>query len=110
MSNSTPPTPAMFHVLMALSDGDRHGYAVLKEVQEQSAGEAQLGTGTLYGIMKRLLLGGLIEELQVRPAVESDDQRRRYYRLTDAGRSVAMAEAQRLEKVVARARRKGLIG
>jgi DNA-binding PadR family transcriptional regulator len=94
----------MFNVLLALAGGDRHGYAILKEVEEQTSGEVQLSTGTLYGIIKRLLADGLIEEVRRRPVIENDDARRRYYHLTDAGREVAVAEARRMEKLVARAR------
>jgi DNA-binding PadR family transcriptional regulator len=100
----------MFNVLLALADGDRHGYAILREVAEQSSGEVQLSTGTLYGIIKRLLADGLIVELRRRPAIADDDQRRRYYRLTDTGRRVAEAEAERMEKLVARARTSRLLG
>jgi DNA-binding PadR family transcriptional regulator len=110
MSNAqTPLTPAMFNVLLTLADGDKHGYAILKEVEEQTDGEVQLSTGTLYGIIKRLLAEGLICELRTRPAAEVDDQRRRYYRLTEEGRHLAVAEAERLEKLLARARSKRLI-
>ena len=105
----SPLTPAMFNVLLALADGDKHGYAILKEVEEQTSGEVQLSTGTLYGIIKRLLTDGWIVEVRNRPALENDDQRRRYYRLTDAGREIAVAEACRLEKLIARARSKRLI-
>jgi DNA-binding PadR family transcriptional regulator len=108
-NHETPLTPALFNVLLALADGDKHGYAILKEVAEQTEGEVQLSTGTLYGIIKRLLEEGLIAEVRRRPALEGDDARRRYYRLTDAGRQLAVAEAERLEKVVARARAKRLI-
>src|ERR1700693_368925 len=100
----TPLTPALFNVLLALSDGDKHGYAILKEVAEQTAGEVQLSTGTLYGIIKRLLADGLIVEVRRRPAVIDDDQRRRYYRLTEEGRAVAVAEATRMEKLLERAK------
>src|SRR5947199_1568518 len=110
MSDSPAPlTAAMFNVLITLADGDKHGYAILKEVSEQTSGEVQLSTGTLYGIIKRLLAEGLIVELRRRPAAENDDARRRYYHLTDAGREVAVAEARRMEKLVARARTKQLI-
>ncbi len=109
MSDAQAPlTPAMFNVLLALADGDKHGYAILKEVLEQTAGEVQLSTGTLYGIIKRLLADGLIEEMRRRPAID-DDQRRRYYHLTEPGRQLAVAEAERLEKLLARARDKRLI-
>ena len=108
MGNQTPLTPALFHVLLALAGEDLHGYAILKDVAGQSNGEVQLSTGTLYGIIKRLLAEGLIVEARRRPA-ESDDPRRRYYHLTDAGREMAVAEARRMEKLVARARSKQLI-
>jgi len=108
MGNQTPLTPAMFNVLLALAGEDLHGYAILKDVAEQTGGEVQLSTGTLYGIIKRLLAEGLIVEARRRP-VENDDARRRYYHLTDAGREIAVAEARRMEKLVARARSKQLI-
>ena len=109
MNPSQPPlTPALFQVLVALADGDKHGYAILKEVEEQSAGEVQLSTGTLYGIIKRLLLDGWIVEARRRPAPEDDDQRRRYYHLTAEGSEVAVAEAVRMEKALDRARTKHL--
>src|SRR5262245_58124725 len=105
----SPLTPAMFQVLLALADGDKHGYAILKEVAEHTEGEVQLSTGTLYGIIKRLLADGLIVENRRRPATEHDDQRRRYYHLTDSGRAVAAAEATRMQKLLARARSKRLL-
>lgn len=103
-----PLTPALFNVLLALADGDKHGYAILKEVAEQTGGAVSLGAGTLYGIIKRLLADGWIVECRNRPS-EDDDQRRRYYHLTEDGRQVAIAEAHRLEKLVARARTKRLV-
>jgi len=99
----------MFHVLLALAGDDLHGYAILKEVALRTAGEVKLSTGTLYGIIKRLLNDGLIVERRERPAARDDDQRRRYYRLTTTGREVAAAEADRLEKVVALARPRHLL-
>jgi DNA-binding PadR family transcriptional regulator len=107
MQDTQPLTTAMFHVLLALADGDKHGYAILKEVEMRTNGEVQLGTGTLYGIIKRLLVNDMITE--VRHAAKSEDPRRRYYRLTDLGRDTAIAEARRLEKLVADARSKRLI-
>jgi DNA-binding PadR family transcriptional regulator len=98
----------VFHVLLALAGDDLHGYAVLKEVELRTAGEVKLSTGTLYGIIKRLLNEGLIIERRERPAAH-DDERRRYYRLTAQGREVAAAEAARLEKVVAIARARRLL-
>lgn len=105
----TPLTPALFNVLLALSDGDKHGYAILKDVEEHTEGEVRLSTGTLYGIIKRLVSDGLIVELRSRPASENDDARRRYYRLTEEGRHVAVAEAERMAKLLVRARSKRLI-
>jgi len=102
----TTLTPAMFQVLLALGDGEKHGYAILKEVEEQTGGEVRLSTGTLYAIIKRLLTEGAIQECRNRPPVEEDDQRRRYYRLTVAGRQVAIEEAERMERLIATARQK----
>ena len=102
---SQPLTPAMFHVLLALAGDDLHGYAILKEVALRTAGEVQLSTGTLYGIIKRLLSDGLIRELAL---TAKDDERRRSYELTAFGRDVARAEAARLEHTLAIARRKAL--
>lgn len=106
--NILPLTPAVFHVLAALADGERHGYAILKEVTEQTNGEVQLSTGTLYGIIKRLVTSGWIAEVRG-SQFKNEDPRRRYYRLTDLGRETAVAEAKRLEKMVVRAREKRLI-
>jgi len=103
-----PLTAALFQVLLALSDGDKHGYAILKEVAEQSGGQVRLSTGTLYGIIKRLLADGMIAEVRERPAAD-DDARRRYYRLTPWGRQVAAAEAERMAKALAAARMKRLL-
>ena len=97
-----PLSPAMFHVLVALADGQAHGYAILKEVERLTGGEVRLSTGTLYGIIKRLLAEGLVREQRV------DDPRRRAYQLTAFGREVARAEAARLEQTLAIARRKAL--
>ena len=106
---AAPLTPAMFHVLLALAGDDLHGYAILKDVALRTGGEVQLSTGTLYGIIKRLLNDGLIVELRQRPAAANDDERRRYYQLTTKGREVAAAEAQRLAKVVELARSRRLL-
>lgn len=99
-----PLTPAMFYVLVALADGQTHGYAILKEVEQLTDGAVRLSTGTLYGIIKRLLADGLIREDAGRTA----DARRRSYDLTAFGREVARAEAARLEQTLAIARRKTL--
>ena len=102
-----PLTPALFQVLLALADGDKHGYAILKEVGERTRGRVRPSTGTLYGIIKRLLHDELIAEQSRRPS--RDDERRRYYRLTPLGRNVASAEAERMEEMIATARLKKLI-
>lgn len=105
-----PLTPAVFHVLLALAEGERHGYAIMREVAETTQGQVKLGPGTLYGTIKRLLEGGLIEESDRRPDPELDDERRRYYRLTGHGRRVVKAEAARYEELTKLARRKRLLG
>ena len=99
----------MFHVLLALADDDLHGYAIFKEVDLRTGGKVQLSTGTLYGIIKRLLADGLIAELRTRPAAAQDDERRRYYRLTTRGREVAAAEAERMNEMVSIAKAKNLL-
>jgi DNA-binding PadR family transcriptional regulator len=104
-----PLTPAAFHVLLALADRDRHGYAIMQEVQDSTGGQVAMGPGTLYGTVKRLLSAGLIEESDERPDPGIDDRRRRYYRLTGLGRRVAAAEASRLAEAVADARSKHLL-
>jgi DNA-binding PadR family transcriptional regulator len=103
-SELLPLTPALFHVLLALADGEKHGYAVLKEVEERTGGAVLLSTGTLYGIIKRLLADGLI-----RDSVAGSDERRRAYRLTAFGRKVALAEAERLRDLVRSAHAKNLL-
>ena len=104
-----PLTPAMFHVLLSLADGEKHGYAILKEVAHRTDDKVRLSAGTLYGIIKRLLAEGMIVETDERPARALDDERRRYYRLTRFGVKVAMAEAERLEGLLAMARAKNLL-
>ena len=99
-----PLTPALFHILLSLADGQKHGYGVLKEVEARTGGEVRLSTGTLYGIIKRLLADGLIKE-----SATGTTDRRQAYRLTPFGRQVAEAEAARLEALVASARSKRLI-
>jgi DNA-binding PadR family transcriptional regulator len=100
-----PLTPAMFYVLVSLADGATHGYAILKDVEQLTSGAVRLSTGTLYGIIKRLLNDGLVRE---RAARSGDDDRRRSYELTPFGREVARAEATRLEQTLAIAKRKVL--
>jgi DNA-binding PadR family transcriptional regulator len=104
-----PLTPSVFHILLALADGERHGYGIIKEVEARTEGRVRLGPGTLYGSIKRMLEEGLIEESDERPDSELDDERRRYYRLTGFGRRVATAEAERLSGLVASARAKRLL-
>jgi DNA-binding PadR family transcriptional regulator len=104
-----PLTPALFHVLLALADEDKHGYAVMKEVARLTAGAVTLSAGTLYGILRRLVSDGMVVEKSERPAPELDDERRRYYHLTEFGRGVAQAEAERLEDVLTLARAKHLV-
>jgi DNA-binding PadR family transcriptional regulator len=105
-----PLAPATFQILLALVDGERHGYAIMKEVAERTGGAVRLGPGTLYGALKRLLAGGLVAEGGERADPELGDERRRYYRLTERGLAVARAEARRLEAMVRAARKKKLIG
>ncbi len=104
-----PLTPAVFHILLALADGECHGYAIMQEVERHSEGKRRLGPGTLYGSIKRLLSDGLIEESAERPSARLDDERRRYYRLTKFGRQVMIAEAERLESLVNEARAKSVL-
>jgi DNA-binding PadR family transcriptional regulator len=104
-----PLTPAMLHVLLALADGDKHGYAIIKEVTRRTAGDVQLGAGTLYALVKRLLADDMIVETDERPDPALDDERRRYYRLTRFGRDVAIAEVRRLESIVSQAHAKKLL-
>lgn len=102
-----PLPPAVFHILMALADEDRHGYGVIQEVSSRTNGEVRLSPGTLYRSIQRMLEDDLIVEINERPAPELDDERRRYYRLTAFGRAVARAEANRLHELVRLARASG---
>jgi DNA-binding PadR family transcriptional regulator len=104
-----PLTPAMFHVLLALADKERHGYEIMQEVHERTEGSVRLGPGTLYGSIKRMLSDGLVEESAERPDPELDDERRRYYRLTDFGYRVARAEAERLALLLKGVRAKKIL-
>jgi DNA-binding PadR family transcriptional regulator len=103
-----PLTPAVFHILLSLAGGDRHGYAIMAEVGEATDGRIRLGPGTLYGTIKRLLAAQLIEESESRPDAELDDERRRYYRLTTFGRRVIEAEVSRYADMVKVAQAAGL--
>jgi DNA-binding PadR family transcriptional regulator len=104
-----PLTAAHFHILLALADGEKHGYAIMREADELSLGRVRLGPGTLYGAIKRLLEAGLIEESDDRPDPGLDDQRRRYYRLTNRGERMASAEAERLANLAEVAQQRNLI-
>ena len=104
-----PLTPGMFQVLIALADGEKHGYAILKEVARRTGGEVTLSAATLYTIVRRFVQEGVIAESAERPDPSLDDERRRYYRLTPFGRDVAKAEAARMETVLGMARAKKLI-
>ena len=104
-----PLTPAVFHILLSLVDGEKHGYAIMQEVEERTGGALVMGPGTLYGTLKRLLESGLVEESGERPDPALDDQRRRYYRVTRQGRRAAIEEAERLEALVRAARAKSLL-
>jgi DNA-binding PadR family transcriptional regulator len=99
-----PLTPAVFHILVTLADGEAHGYAIMQEVTRRSAGGVRLGPGTLYGAISRLLEDGLIEESEERPDPKVDDTRRRYYRLTRLGGEVLATETERLADLVRAAR------
>ena len=100
-----PLPPAVFHILIALGEGEKHGYAVMQEVAERTEGKVRMSPGTLYGSMRKMLDEGLIEELFRR----GDDERRRYYRVTKFGRAVAAAEAERLAALLHHARLNGLV-
>src|SRR5579859_1846219 len=105
-----PLTPAVFHILLSLVSGDHHGYGIMQEVNGSTEGKIRLGPGTLYRSIKQMLAQGLIIEWDERPDPALDDQRRRYYRLTNFGQCVLAAETERLEHVlqVARAKQRGL--
>ena len=105
-----PLTPAVFNILLALSDGDKHGYGIMLEVEANTKGQVLMGPGTLYGSIKRMLQAGLIEESDERIDPEMDDPRRRsYYRLTDLGRRILRMEAERLVSQVRIARLKKIL-
>lgn len=104
-----PLTPLAFQVLLALADSERHGYGIIREVDERTDGLIRLRTGTLYTLLQRLLDEDLIETSNVRPDPEDDDERRKYYRLTALGKDVLGAEARRLESLLGEARRKQVI-
>jgi DNA-binding PadR family transcriptional regulator len=109
-----PLTPVVLHILLALSDGERHGYAIAQEVEAATRGSVRMGPGTLYGSIQRMLSSALIEEAPARKRVngdgENDDSRRRYYRTTPFGQRVLGLELERLNEIVRLARQKHLVG
>jgi DNA-binding PadR family transcriptional regulator len=104
-----PLSPAVFSILLALAGGDKHGYAIMHEIAQSSAGALRIGPGTLYRSIKQLLAAGLIKESGDRPDPALDDERRRYYRLSGFGRRVLTAEAERLARLVGQAQAQGLL-
>jgi DNA-binding PadR family transcriptional regulator len=105
---SRPLPTAFFHILVAVADRERHGYAIMQDVAARTGGQLKLSPGTLYGSIKRMLQDGLIEEIEERPSPRHDDERRRYYRITRHGRKAAMAESARLASLLSQARATGL--
>ena len=102
-------SPAAFAILLVLREGEKHGYAILRDVNEHTHGVVRLLPGTLYNLLKRMLDDRWIEELEERPDPELDDERRRYYRLTGLGQQVVTHEAERLASLVGMARQRGLL-
>ncbi len=109
MLEQTPLTPAVFHILLALANGAKHGYEIMKEVKADSRGQVKMGNGTLYGSIKRMLEAGLIEAAGDRVDPQEDDTRRRYYRLTDLGQRVLHTEMQRYVDAAALIRQRKLL-
>jgi DNA-binding PadR family transcriptional regulator len=103
-----PLTPAVFYILLALADGEKHGYGIMQEIESLTAGRVKMGPGTLYGAIKRMLVAGLIEETDERPDPALDDARRRYYQMTPYSQRVLRAETQRLTDLIALAQAKHL--
>ena len=108
ISTLLPLPPATFHILLAVAQNDRHGYAIIQDVEQRTDGELRLSPGTLYRSIQRMLEQGLILETSERPAPDLDDERRRYYRITPFGESVARAELRRIEGLVRLAHKQGL--
>jgi DNA-binding PadR family transcriptional regulator len=104
-----PLSLSVFHILVSLADQERHGYGIMKETAARTDGKVRLGPGILYGNIRRLIEDGLIETSQERPDPELDDERRRYYRLTQFGRRVVVAETRRLANLIGMARSKRLL-
>lgn len=105
-----PLTPAVFHILLALADGEKHGYSIMQEVGRITNGTVQMGPGTLYGTIKRMLEANLIEESDERPDPGMDDERRRYYQLTTFGERVTRAELDRVAMLLHVAQSKRFVG
>ena len=105
----TPLTPAVFNILLSLADGEKHGYGIMLEVEANTKGQVIMGPGTLYGSIKRMLKADLIEESDERADPEMDDQRRKYYKLTNLGRRALRMEAERLASQVMIARAKNIL-
>jgi DNA-binding PadR family transcriptional regulator len=110
MDELLPLTPTVFHILLALADQERHGYGIMQEVMAMTQNQVRMGPGTLYGSIKRMLKANLIEKSDERPDPEFDDERRLYYRLTDLGRQVLVAETQRLSTLIGVAQAKHILG
>lgn len=108
ITSPTPLTPAVFHILLALSTGERHGYGIMKQVEADSEGKVTMGPGTLYGSLKRMLNSGLVRESDKRVDPEMDDERRIYYRITDAGKQALQAELERYKHIVSVAKERKL--
>lgn len=105
-----PLTPTVFHMLLALADGEKHGYGIMQAVENETQGQMQIRTGSLYGSIRRMIEAGLIKETHERPDPELDDERRRYYGLTDFGRRVLTAEAARIAQAMAVIQGKHILG
>jgi DNA-binding PadR family transcriptional regulator len=108
-TNPTPPlTPAVFHILLALSSGERHGYGIMKQVEADTQGKVKMGNGTLYGTLKRMLDAGQVKESDKRIDPEMDDQRRIYYQITGVGAQALASELERYERIVTLAQERKL--
>ncbi len=103
MNKQTPLTPAVFHILLALSTEERHGYGIMKQVEADSLGKVSMGAGTLYGSLKRMLDAGLVKESDKRSDPGMDDARRIYYKITAAGETALKQEIERYHHVIGRA-------
>lgn len=109
MEAGSPLSPAVFNILFALADGEKHGYDIMKRVKSDTHGAVKMGTGTLYGSIKRMLAAGLIAEAGDRPDPALDDERRRYYRATERGKKALAADLERYREVLSIARRRRLM-